>query len=993
MTQLTGIGMMPTNTGQADVLLDKAQRSSAVSSASASSKTSANDSSNNSTTKAGTGGTGAKKRSKKELEELRAARRAKKPPEKWHIRISRIICANKFFQILTTCLTVYALVGDDLRLLYSNKPADTGFNVITLLCMIIFFFEVLVSCFGKDDYFGGFFFTLDLISTSTLCFDLSWVSESLQGDEEDSGGGGASGTAGIARVARVVRVLRLVRILKLYKAIFEARQAQKKKKEMQERMKKGEVEPGMDDDWEMTDDAQDKVAVMQKGESRVGKRLSDMTTRKVILLVLLMMAILPMLQVTEEQKYGFAPLYGADMVHDSFQRWDVARKNASETPSRIIQLRRMYEHNLLQMVYYHNWYTGRSSDCPIEDLQCSSMYFNQLFWVGVIRAKSDTPEKPAGFLKTKAEESSISEAFAEEFAEYAAVQKDIFNFGSFPQQVQKTLSSKWVAACNGDSVLRIGFSVLKDELESTSSMPGVSYAVPCPEDLRRSERSKYRSLAMTVEQSKEWHIGYYFDKRRLTREQAGFSLGVTSFVCVVLCVASIMFASDADKFVLNPVEQMIAKVEKIRNNPLMAMKLSDEEFKKEEIRKAQEKQQEAVTGWKKWKDTLMCASKAAQGEPMETLILEKTIIKIGSLLALGFGEAGANIIEHNMSGVDSAMVTAMVEGQRVECIIGCARIRDFSIATEVLRGKVMTFVNQMAEIVHGVVDENHGAANKNNGEYFLLIWRTSDLDQVYASKLADMSMLAFVRILGAIHRSPVLASYRFHPGLQMRMGNCCRVNCSFGLHYGWAIEGAVGSEFKIDASYLSPNVSIAESLEGATYIYGVHCLISELVLSMCSTEMAAKCRLIDKVLLTGMTMQLYVIDLDFMSLVVEPTYACPPWNPKARFRCRQFLDQEKALKWCDDVKVASFFNEDPDIVTMRFRYTLEFMHVFNMGYQNYSEGEWKVARRFLSLTRTMLGTEDGPSAALLRFMDTPHKFEKPPWWKGIRDLGQDNLGL
>ena len=31
---------------------------------------------------------------------------------------------------------------------------------------------------------------------------------------------------------------------------------------------------------------------------------------------------------------------------------------------------------------------------------------------------------------------------------------------------------------------------------------------------------------------------------------------------------------------------------------------------------------------------------------METAILEKTIIKLGSLLALGFGEAGANIIGH-----------------------------------------------------------------------------------------------------------------------------------------------------------------------------------------------------------------------------------------------------------------------------------------------------------------------------------------------------------
>jgi len=38
----------------------------------------------------------------------------------------------------------------------------------------------------------------------------------------------------------------------------------------------------------------------------------------------------------------------------------------------------------------------------------------------------------------------------------------------------------------------------------------------------------------------------------------------------------------------------------------------------------------------------------------------------------------------------------------------------------------------------------------------------------------------------------------------------------FGLHYGWSFEGAIGSEFKIDASYLSPNVNMAARLEAAS---------------------------------------------------------------------------------------------------------------------------------------------------------------------------------
>ena len=37
----------------------------------------------------------------------------------------------------------------------------------------------------------------------------------------------------------------------------------------------------------------------------------------------------------------------------------------------------------------------------------------------------------------------------------------------------------------------------------------------------------------------------------------------------------------------------------------------------------------------------------------------------------------------------------------------------------------------------------------------------------------------------------------------------------FGLNLGWAIEGAIGSTYKIDASYLSPNVNLAARLEAA----------------------------------------------------------------------------------------------------------------------------------------------------------------------------------
>merc|ERR550514_2222402 len=175
-----------------------------------------------------------------------------------------------------------------------------------------------------------------------------------------------------------------------------------------------------------------------------------------------------------------------------------------------------------------------------------------------------------------------------------------------------------------------------------------------------------------------------------------------------------MFSKDANVLVLNPLEQMISKIERIRDNPLHAMKLGDEEFKREEVQKRKTKKLLGQAGQRTLRqhwNRFWTSEKTS--EPMETVILEKTIIKLGTLLALGFGEAGANTIGQNMKGT-SAGIDAMLPGRRLNSIIGFISIMNFEMATLVLQGGVMTFVNQIAEIVHGVCYEYHGAVNRNS---------------------------------------------------------------------------------------------------------------------------------------------------------------------------------------------------------------------------------------------------------------------------------------
>ena len=69
---------------------------------------------------------------------------------------------------------------------------------------------------------------------------------------------------------------------------------------------------------------------------------------------------------------------------------------------------------------------------------------------------------------------------------------------------------------------------------------------------------------------------------------------------------------------------------------------------------------------------------------LETNILENTIIKIGSLLALGFGEAGSNIIKGNMDIEGGGEINPMLPGKKVMAIYGFCDIRNFTDATEIL---------------------------------------------------------------------------------------------------------------------------------------------------------------------------------------------------------------------------------------------------------------------------------------------------------------------
>ena len=118
------------------------------------------------------------------------------------------------------------------------------------------------------------------------------------------------------------------------------------------------------------------------------------------------------------------------------------------------------------------------------------------------------------------------------------------------------------------------------------------------------------------------------------------------------------------------------------------------------------------------------------------------------------------------------------------------------------------------------------------------------------SSLADKALVSFIRVIVEINASEELKKYALNTRIQQVFDDF-QVELGFGLHVGWAIEGPIGSRYKIDASYLSPHVNLAETLEGTTKLYGVPLLLSGEMYSLLSPFVRAFCRKLDCVKVSG----------------------------------------------------------------------------------------------------------------------------------------------
>ena len=215
----------------------------------------------------------------------------------------------------------------------------------------------------------------------------------------------------------------------------------------------------------------------------------------------------------------------------------------------------------------------------------------------------------------------------------------------------------------------------------------------------------------------------------------------------------------------------------------------------------------------------------------------------------------------------------------------------------------------------------------------------------------------------------------------------------FGLHYGWAIEGTVGSKHKIDASYLSPNVNIAARLEAATRQYGVTILISGDIYDFLSTELRSMCREIDRVTVKGSinVVRLFTIDVnldkpDNLRKIKKTKVYTNPTDKIRKFLEKKILYKSYYDK-CDSLinlnLRTSFFLKNLNALFEK-RMSEEFYQNFGYGFEKYIEGMWNEASNYFKEC-LLINKDDGPTNALNNYINK-HKNAAPSNWKGYREL-------
>jgi len=129
---------------------------------------------------------------------------------------------NFYWIGLMTLVTIYALFFDDIKLIFLPQSVDFTFDIITIICIVLYTIELVLGALAVDGYFLSFFFWVDGVSLISMLPDITFFVTYV----EDFAAAGASDIAKTGRATKVVKIIRIIRLIRLLRVVKLYKQVQ-----------------------------------------------------------------------------------------------------------------------------------------------------------------------------------------------------------------------------------------------------------------------------------------------------------------------------------------------------------------------------------------------------------------------------------------------------------------------------------------------------------------------------------------------------------------------------------------------------------------------------------------------------------------------------------------------------------------------------------------------------------------------------------------------
>ena len=854
----------------------------------------------------------------------------------WKERL-RLFHNSKYFRAYTLIITIIILIVNDLHKMTPIKT-DLIINMICAVCSVLIFAEIIIYFLVDESYGFSFYFFIDILFLISTYFDIT----DLYNDIIYSEGKNYLRTNMdrqffinfYMKIVRVIRVIRIGKIVTMFNYMF----LEKKYEDIDNAFAGEEYE-------------------------NISHTFINCSSYKIFLFyVILIIAQIIFVQDT----YFENPLFDKNYIMKLFSNLEDLNENSISKLLLFNTFINIYSKSKESLIYARiNKFVYINDTYKKEQRR-----YEQLIYYEDRTNETTQQNNSLSNLRYKTENNSeIDEINKELLKKYCKNEEELELMINYMDE--EYVKQLLLIESNIDQIIIINESNMNIYLEKEEQLSDLKL-IPSRDSRQNKNIIIYDNYI------------YIFKYYLFNLIRTIFSIGIFLFIYL-------LFLFDINNVMLSSIEKMVKKVEKMAKNPSLESDSSND-----------------INENKTHCLSFLEYSQEKRKMDDFKIIIDK-ISKICSLVSFGFGEAGTQIISQVLKEGLNVDINPLIPGKKVMGIYGFCDIRNFTDTTEILKEKVMIFVNQVAEIVHQITADYCGSANKNIGDAFLLVWKLEDrfIKEVVnkqgikelklknvnrINQICDMVLICFIRILIEINKSYKLAEYRYHKGLNARMKNY-KTRLGFGLHLGQSIEGAIGSMFKIDASYLSTDVNMANELEENTKTFKKELIMSGDFYDYLSEDAKAYVRLLDIFKSkSGQIIRLYSIDLDLENIPIEKQKDSmfkennieKKWEIiKQKRKISKILYDDIVIRHKSDIW-NEFVSEDDDFKLVRENYPNEFVETYNNGMEEFKKGNWPEAKDLLTSAQELIEGEDPAIKLNIEYMEK-YKFLSPNTWKGYKE--------